>query len=248
MLIKSFAFETVFVNSTGVVSARVKKAARRALIPLSAEISLELVEIPSGSFYMGSPGMEGYDDERPWRRVSVQGFLLGRTLVTQAVWEGIMGPHPFRFHGPQHPVDSVSCDAVEKFCNQVSSITGLYCRLPTEAEWEYACRAGGDTPFSTGQTLTTDLANFNGEFPFQGGEKGIYRHETLPVGSFPPNAFGLHDMHGGLWEWTADAWHPDYQGAPVEGRFGARAVNRIPALSGAVRGMIRQISVVQRSA
>ena len=89
--------------------------------------------------------------------------------------------------------------------------------MPSEAEWEYACRAGTTTPFSCGETITTDLANYCGEHTFRAEPKGVYRHGTTDVGSFPPNAFGLYDMHGNVWEWCADAWHDDYTGAPVNG-------------------------------
>ncbi|NCR11342.1 MAG: formylglycine-generating enzyme family protein, partial [Microcystis aeruginosa LG13-11] len=107
-------------------------------------------------------------------------------------------------------------DAVE-FCQRLSKATGRDYRLPSEAQWEYACRAGTTTPFYFGETITPDLANYDGNYIYAQGPKGIYRQETTPVGKFPPNAFGLYDMHGNVWEWCADTWHDNYDGAPTDG-------------------------------
>ncbi|RKZ74566.1 MAG: hypothetical protein DRR19_30010, partial [Candidatus Parabeggiatoa sp. nov. 1] len=103
------------------------------------------------------------------------------------------------------------------FCERLSEKTGNDYRLPSEAQWEYACRAGTSTPFYFGDTITTDLANYDGDYSYASGPKGVYREQTTDVGSFPPNAFGLYDMHGNVWEWCADPWHDSYQGAPTDG-------------------------------
>jgi len=122
---------------------------------------------------------------------------------------------PCRGQGASRPVDRVSWHDAMSFCKRLAALTGRSYRLPSEAEWEYACRAETITPFSCGETLTTDLANYCGEHTFRSEPKGVYRHGTTDVGSFPPNTYGLYDMHGNVWEWCADAWHDDYVAAPV---------------------------------
>jgi formylglycine-generating enzyme required for sulfatase activity len=166
---------------------------------------------------MGAARGEGYDDERPQHEVTVAPFLMGKYPVTQEQWETVMGKHPCRFKGARRPVENVAWDDAEEFCKRLSKKTGRAYSLPSEAQWEYACRAGTTTPFYFGETLTTDFANYNGEFTYASEQKGIYRHETTAIGSFPPNTFGLYDMHGTIWEWCADSWHNNYQGAPADG-------------------------------
>ena len=123
------------------------------------------------------------------------------------------------------PVERVSWyDAVE-FCARLSKATGKEYRLPSEAEWEYACRAGTNTPFHFGETITTDLANYDGEYTYASEPKGKYRGRTTLVGSFPPNAFGLYDMHGNVWEWCLDDWHHNYEGAPTDGSGWVESIN-----------------------
>jgi formylglycine-generating enzyme required for sulfatase activity len=169
-------------------------------------------------FRMGTLGKQGYDDERPVHQVTVAPFLMSKYLITQAQWRLIVGtPHP-RFTGDRLPVERVSWHDTVRFCERLSNRTGRTYRLPSEAQWEYACRAGTSTPFHFGETLTTEVANYNGEFVYRAEPKGVYRHTTTAVDVFPPNAFGLHDMHGNLWEWCADAWHDSYDGAPTDSR------------------------------
>ena len=205
---------------------------------ISEGIGIEMMLIPEGEFLMGSPPdeLERVDTERPQHLVTVNSFFMGKYPVTQAQWRIVadfpqeqrpLQPEPSRFKGDIRPVERVSWyDAVE-FCARLSQKTGRLYRLPTEAEWEYACRAGTNSAFHFGETLTTDIANYRGtddeEYRWKGnygeGPKGEYRQETTPVDKFGyANAFGLCDMHGNVWEWCEDYWHENYVGAPSDGR------------------------------
>jgi formylglycine-generating enzyme required for sulfatase activity len=128
-----------------------------------------------------------------------------------------MGNNPANFKGETRPVEQVSWNDAVEFCQKLSQMTGRNYRLPSEAEWEYACRAGTTTPFYFGETITADLVNYNGTSTYASEPKSQYRQQTTPVGSFPPNAFGLYDMHGNVLEWCQDPWHDSYQGAPHNG-------------------------------
>lgn len=226
LTLQPFDFEAITLNRAGAVTRRERLSAQQLTQELGPDIVLEMVAIPAGAFLMGSPEGHGYDDERLQHRVAVAAFLLCRYLVTQAQWAAVMGEEPLcRFRGPRLPVDSVSWDSAQEFCRRLAEKTGRPYRLPGEAEWEYACRAGTTTPFACGPTITTELANYNGQFTYAPGAlaspldpMGLYRHVSTEVGSFPPNAFGLCDMHGNLWEWCLDPWHEDYRGAPADGR------------------------------
>ncbi|MFB2839790.1 SUMF1/EgtB/PvdO family nonheme iron enzyme [Floridanema evergladense] len=188
-------------------------------------VKLDMVYIPGGTFTMGAPVTEegSRNSERPQHSVTIKAFLMGKYPVTQAQWQAVaklpkvnrdLNPDPSRFKGANRPVERVSWyDAVE-FCDRLCRLTGKAYRLPSEAEWEYACRAGTTTPFYFGRTITPELANYDGNYTYGSGTKGKYRQETTTVGSFPPNKFGLYDLHGNVWEWCADHWHSDYQGAP----------------------------------
>jgi len=200
-----------------------------ALEDLANDTQLEMVAIPGGTFIMGSPENEEgrYSDESPQHFVTVQPFFMGKYQVTQAQWRFVaqlpqvnrdLEQDPSHFKGDNRPVERVSWyDAVE-FCDRLSQYTGRTYRLPSEAEWEYACRAGTTTPFHFGETITTDLVNYNGNYTYGQGSKGVYRKETTEVGSFGvANNFGLYDMHGNVWELCQDDWHSDYEGAPIDG-------------------------------
>ena len=189
---------------------------------------LEMVAIPGGQFLMGSPENEPErsNDESPQHTVTIQPFYMGKFPVTQAQWKAVaalpkvkidLNPDPSYFKGANRPVENVSWDDAIEFCARLSNKTGKPYRLPSEAEWEYAARAGTTTPFHFGETITTDLANYDGNYTYGSGPKGEYREQTTEVGKFPPNAFGLYDMHGSIWEWCQDAWHDSYEGAPADG-------------------------------
>lgn len=187
-------------------------------------ITLEMVQIPGGTFMMGSPEGEAerQDHESPQHQVTVPKFFMGKYAVTQAQYQEIMGSNPSyftNFKGEKRPVEQVSWDEAVEFCKKLSQKTGKTYRLPSEAEWEYACRAGTTTPFYFGKTITTDLVNYHGNYPYPYGSapKGEYRQRTIDVGKFPPNSFGLYDMHGNVYEWCQDVYSDNYQGAPKNG-------------------------------
>ena len=207
---------------------------------LSDGINLEMMLIPEGSFMMGSPEDEEgrYDNEGPQHRVTVPQFFMSRYPITQEQWKTVVSQvgtidreldlDPSHFKGNKHPVERVSWYDAMEFCARLSKMTGEEYRLPSEAEWEYACRAGTTTPFFFGETITTDLANYCGvdeeiageTYPgaYGRGEIGLDRKETTSIDEFDVvNAFGLSNMHGNVWEWCLDHWHENYQGAPQDG-------------------------------
>ena len=188
---------------------------------------MTLAPIAAGSFMMGSPLDERSRgaDEVPHRVTLTRPFLLGRYEVTQEEWRAVMGTLPSHFSecGPRCPVERINYLEIDEFLRRLNAGSdGLRYRLPTEAEWEYACRAGTTTPFSTGANLTTDQANYNGTFPYGDFARGIYRARPTPAGTFQPNRWGISDMHGNVWEWTAD-WYGGYPDGPVEDPRGAPA-------------------------
>ncbi|MEH2243041.1 SUMF1/EgtB/PvdO family nonheme iron enzyme [Nostoc sp.] len=186
---------------------------------LGNDITLEMVQIPGRTFMMGSPAGEAErdKDESPQHEVKVPGFFMGKYEITQAQYQVIMGNNPSNFKGEKRPVEQVSWDDAVEFCKKLSQKTGKTYRLPSEAEWEYACRARTKTPFSFGETINTDLVNYNGNYPYGSVPKGEYRQQTTDVGKFAPNSFGLYDMHGNVWEWCQDVYNDNYQGAPKDG-------------------------------
>jgi formylglycine-generating enzyme required for sulfatase activity len=227
--LKSFPFEVVTVDGRGEEIDRQSHKANYYTETLPEGLNLEMVAIPSGTFRMGSRKSEidGSDSERPRHQVTVAPFFMGKYAVTQAQWRSVtslpqvnrkLDLDPARFKGENRPVEQVSWLDAEEFCLRLSVATGRTYRLPSEAEWEYACRAATQTPFHFGETITPDLANFDGNYTYAKSKKGLYREETTAVGDFTPNVFGLYDMHGNVSEWCLDHWHDTYEGAPTDGR------------------------------
>jgi formylglycine-generating enzyme required for sulfatase activity len=183
-------------------------------------IVLEMVYIPGGIFMMGSPRTRKNhirDEQRPYHQVKVPAFYAGKYAITQAQWQAVMGNNPSYFQGEKRPVENVSWDDAVEFCAKLSQTTERKYRLLSEAEWEYACRARTTTPFHFGETIASDLVNCQYKslrylVPLQYPSK-----ETTDVGRFPPNAFGLYDMHGNVQEWCSDRWHRNYDSAPTNG-------------------------------
>jgi formylglycine-generating enzyme required for sulfatase activity len=199
--------------------------------PKGALVTQRLRWIPPGRFLMGSPATEAerYDDEGPQHEVTfAQGFWLFDTACTQALWQAVMGTNPSRFKGADRPVEMVSWEDCGIFIDRINRLRpGLDLVLPSEAQWEYACRAGTSIPFSVGSTITPEQVNYDGNYPYTSGAKGRYRQETVPVASLPPNPWGLYEMHGNVWEWCADHWHDNYQGAPGNGSAWRGAAGRV---------------------
>jgi formylglycine-generating enzyme required for sulfatase activity len=252
-----FEFEVVTVNNQGKVINRETKQAEYLTEKLNNDTALEMVSIPSGTFIMGTDDAEikrlvkkfdskAFRREKPQHKVTVRAFSMSKYPITQKQWKAIaaldkidrdLSLEPSYFKGDDLPVEQVSWNDSVEFCKRLSKLTGQEYRLPSEAEWEYACRAvishqssviseelfikqwneKYHQPFYCGETITTELANYNGNYLYAEENKGIYREKTTPVGSFPPNAFGLYDMHGNVWEWCADDWHDNYDGAPTDG-------------------------------
>ena len=246
--LQSFEFQVVTVNVRGEEIKTESKQAFYFVEPLGevegsstsnvreTALGIEMVAIPGGTFEMGSPENEPQrrDSESPQHTVTVEPFFISKYPITQAQWRFVaqllqvnqgLEPEPCYFKGDDHPVEQVSWyDAVE-FCVRLSQYTGRTYSLPSEAEWEYACRAGTTTPFHFGETITGDLANYYAKATYADEPKREYREQTTSVGEFSPNAFGLYDIHGNVWEWCADHWHSNYKGAPADGSEWIEAAN-----------------------
>ncbi len=222
------AFDVVTVNLYGEIDSSQRHYAEYFTEDLGNGVGLEMVLIPGGTCLMGSPPTEpGREyNEIPQHLVTVQPFFASKYPVTQIQWKAVanlpqinlpLNLYPSYTKRANLPVEQISWYEAEEFCARLKQKTGKNYRLPSESEWEYAARGGTTTPFHFGETITAELANFDGHGVYGLAPKGIDRSETTIVGSFPPNAFGLYDMHANVWEWCADFWHDSYYTAPSDG-------------------------------
>jgi formylglycine-generating enzyme required for sulfatase activity len=228
--IQDFPFEVITVDRVGNENNRFTKIADFFAEQLGDQTSLEMVRIPSGIFQMGSlTGKENYD-EQPRHEVQVPEFWMGKYPVTQAQWRYVaslpqeyieLDTKPSRFDGDNRPVERVNWNHTVEFCRRLSRKTGDVYRLPSEAEWEYACRAKTLTEFHFGDIATPGLVNCNNEVGM-----------TTEVGAYKPNSFGLYDMHGNVWEWCADSWHHNYDRSPVDGSAWLNSIDSMRVLRG----------------
>jgi eukaryotic-like serine/threonine-protein kinase len=208
-LIHSFEFEVIKLDVHGVFEQKYKRTAKKFTEELIDGINLETVRIPDGKFFMGSPlsDKNSIYNEIPIHEVSVGNIYMGRYPITQEQYIALMGQNPSEFRGDKLPVEHVSREDAQIFCLKLSQKFKRKYRLPSEAEWEYACRAETTTPFYFGEAISDKFVNYNKS-----------AGKTSIVGTFPANNFGLQDMHGNVWEWCEDNWHENYKEAPANGR------------------------------
>ncbi len=230
--LETIKFTTVTLNNRGKIERKSSTTAQGYQEDLGNGLFLKMVKIPAGSFLMGQSKAERqelmeqmgpenhkkyYANELPQHQVTLKEFYMGQTEVTQAQYLAVMGDNLSKFQGKDLPVDNISWEQAQEFCEKLSNLTGRKYTLPSESQWEYACRAGTTTPFYLGSSIAPDFANFDGSTPYGNVSKGVNRQKTTKVASFPPNGFGLYDLSGNVWEWCLDTWHETYQGAPTDG-------------------------------
>ena len=212
------------------IVADVKAAWQKTRLPRPGQIitnslGMKFAWIPPGTFLMGSPVGEAEREvsETQHKVQLTKGYYLGVHQVTQGQWQAVMGNNPSAAKGEKYlPGEQVSWDDCQHFLRILNQRDGPDYRLPTEAEWEYACRAGATTPFYFGHTISADQANYDGTYPYANEKKGVYRQRTTHVGTFPANAWGLYDMHGNVWEWCGD-WYGEYPKGEVVDPQGPRS-------------------------
>jgi formylglycine-generating enzyme required for sulfatase activity len=200
-VLSSFEFDVVAFDMAGQEVSRSRHQANGFEENIGDGLKIDMVAILGGNFQMGS---DEKSQEKPIHLVSISPFMMGKFAVTQAQYQNVMGYNPSEFKGEHRPVEQVSWEDAITFCQRLSERTGTAYRLPSEAEWEYACRAGSATPYYFGGMINIKVVNYNSD-------------KTTDVGSFSPNLFGLYDMHGNVSEWCQDHWHKDYVSSPADG-------------------------------
>ena len=236
--LKRWDFQTIVVNQYAKIIEKPDRTVQHFEEEIAEDLSIKMIVVPGGSFMMGSPEGElgSYSDEKPQHLVTVPSFAIAQTLVTQAQWKAIaqlpkvkqkLNSSPSYHLGDDRHVEQINWLEAVEFCDRLTRLTCKPYRLPSEAEWEYACRAGTITAFNMGPTIATDFANYRGRDDVRDdrtisgsygeGPKGNYRGKTTPSQTFSANGWGLYDTHGNLWEWCADDWHDNYEGAPIDG-------------------------------
>ena len=235
--LKWWDFQTIVVNQYAEIIEKPDQSVQYFEEEIAEDLSIKMIIIPSGSFMMGSPEgeLDSYSDEKPQHLVTVPSFAIGQFVVTQAQWKTIaqlpkvkqkLNASPSYHSGDDRPVERVDWSEAVEFCNRLTRLTRKLYRLPSEAEREYACRAGTTTAFNIGPTIATDFVNYRGTDDVRAdrtilgsygeGPKGNYRGKTTPAQTFSANNIGLFDTHGNVWEWCADDWHENYEGAPLD--------------------------------
>lgn len=225
--LQSFEFETLKLNAQGEEVRRYTKTGQCYLAELGTNGHLEMVSIPAGTFLMGSDEAEGDADERPQHEVTLKSFFISKFLITQAQWRVVaqlpkinmdLFAAPAYFPGDQLPVEQVTWAEAREFCARLAAHSQQAYTLPSESQWEYACRAGTQTAFAFGENISSQISNYDGGCPYLDAPQEISRSRTLIVGELGvANEFGLYDMHGNVWEWCLDVWHDNYEGAPTDG-------------------------------
>ena len=269
-VLRPVGFDYATVDQKGTLLPTEKAAASLFTEALTSDVGIDMVAVPGGTFLMGSPiyEPERRPNEGPQRQVTVSPFFIGASPITQAQWtvvvmkrpektSYVLQPFPSFFKGDGLPVESVTWDEANEFCRRLSEIARRDYRLPSEAEWEYACRAGTTGPFNVGPTITAELANYcgtggavcgdnnsrsiatdvydgvtYGSGAYDQGPTGKFRGTTTPSGTFPPNRFGLHDMHGNVWEYCLDRASTNYADSPTDGSANLSAPGDLRVLRG----------------